>query len=234
MAGLGAASGTQRGDKRTLMPRCGTPSDTLDAMSDEARQDEIYALLKMHPAIRAWQRREEHDRALQYLYVNAEGLIALIDQLNEDGLGLLLMTQSPVPDEDDEAWRQFLIELGRRWHNYAASAVTVVDHTRRLMEGESTSFSEQCAAARAVQLDNPVIQFTHRSRVYLLHLGVFNPTVRMQLACKRCKSVWYVGVSQAKEKAPGAWRPSERSRARSVTACQQAASGEPESCSWRT
>ena len=57
------------------------------------------------------------------------------------------------------------------------------------MEGESTSFSEQCAAARKVQLDNPVIQFTHRSRAYPLHLGVFNPTVRMRVvAGKRGKA----------------------------------------------
>ena len=60
--------------------------------------------------------------------------IQAIDLLNVGGLGIRLMLQGDIPAEEEH--RVFDTLIGRTWHNFVASAVTFVDHTRTLIVGE--------------------------------------------------------------------------------------------------
>jgi hypothetical protein len=147
---------------------------------DDAGRDPATLLreLQEHPAMAAYFRREAVERSYTILSINGQDLIDWIDKLSEGNRGLLVMAQDAQGEELKE---QYIIELYRHWHNYVASAMTLVAHVRRVKNKESTSFQDEYERQRKLHLGaSPVVRFTQDLRNYLLHYGFPKSTLRMQ------------------------------------------------------
>lgn len=149
-------------------------ADVGDRSEDElrARLSEIEAILEQHPALR---RVREMDRAREWYVRNAEDLLLAVDALNDDDLGFrLFMMGDEVPWDDDDGTREFFVEVGRHWHNYVASAMTVVDHMRHLFDAQPEDLQAEYAhKIKELIVPHDVVAFVHRSRQVALHRRVF-------------------------------------------------------------
>ncbi|NYJ00247.1 hypothetical protein HNR19_000945 [Nocardioides thalensis] len=141
----------------------------------QARKIEIEAILEQHPALRAVQQMEEMDRAREWYVRNADHLLSAMDALNHDDLGFrLFMMGNEVAWNDEDGTREFFVEMGRHWHNYVASAVTVADHMRELFKEQSEDLhAEYVQKIDELIKPHAVVAFVHRSRNVALHRGVF-------------------------------------------------------------
>lgn len=101
----------------------------------------------------------------------------------------MLGDEVPWDDEDDDPLREFVVEIGRLWHNYVASAVTVVDHMRKLFDKQPADLqSEYKQKIEELILPHDVVDFVHKSRQVAVHKGVFTPGATMRF--QRGKQ-WY-------------------------------------------
>ncbi len=107
------------------------------------------------------------------LIENAQHLVEWIDAFDGDH-GSILMSQ-----HQEEAREQYNDELCRRWHNYAASAMTLVSHYRTLMKAQAEEFRTRVTAKRVEVLDVPVVPFTQGLRNFMLHRWWPNSFLRM-------------------------------------------------------
>ncbi len=75
--------------------------------------------------------------------------------------------------------QSFLKEVMRKFHNFVASALMLVDHTRILSDKlyKDTQFAETYAAEVEKRFkSDAAIQFVHRLRSYVLHCGLPEPS----------------------------------------------------------
>jgi hypothetical protein len=147
---------------------------------DEGQRRDPLTLLdeiETHPAMAAYYRREAILRSYTILTINGETLVDWIDAFSNGDQSLLVMAQDT---QGSELREQYNIELYRHWHNYAASALTLVDHVRRVMRKESTTFQEAYERRKNLLVASPVVAVTKGLRIYLLHRGFPSSTLRMQ------------------------------------------------------
>src|SRR4051794_6169743 len=105
-----------------------------DRPSDATAPSELRELLAKIDAHPGTQARREWD-ALTYVHAaligNEHELLAMIDAIenNVDNMGITMAGNVPP----DEPRRALYADLFRRLHNFVASAVTLIDHSRNLM-----------------------------------------------------------------------------------------------------
>lgn len=140
------------------------------------RLAEVEAALEQNTALLHVQEMEEMDRAREWYLRNAADLRLAMNSLNESGLGLqLFLRGGEVAWDDEDGTREFFVNVGLRWHNYVASAVTVADHMKHLFRAQHDDLKSEYEG-KIAELIAPhgVVAFVHRSRNVTLHRGVFN------------------------------------------------------------
>lgn len=134
---------------------------------------QLEAQVDEHPALSVIQQSEELDRAMRWYVGNAAECLKTIDALNHDGLGMRLLAEGEVPWGDD-LHREYVVELGRAWHNFVAGAKTFADHMRLHFDSQPAELKAEYEHKKRDLLDpHDVIAFVSRSRNVLLHGGVF-------------------------------------------------------------
>lgn len=149
--------------------------DGQRALREELQQPE--AQMTEHPALLVIQQSEELDRAMRWYVGNAAACLQTIDALNHDGLGMNLLAEGEVAYGDD-LHREYVVELGRAWHNFVAGAKTVADHMRLQFDSQPADLRAEYEQRKRELLDpHDVIAFVSRARNVLLHGGVFQTGV---------------------------------------------------------
>jgi hypothetical protein len=104
--------------------------------------------------------------------MNAQELIEITRRVNDPDEGIRLMAV-----DNEEAGQQTHREVTRRVHNFAAAAVTLVDHTRIFMRenyGGTPILDRYQAKIDADVANDPLARFVKDLRNYMLHKGLPN------------------------------------------------------------
>jgi hypothetical protein len=102
--------------------------------------------------------------------INAQELIEVTQQVQDPDEGLRLMSLA-----NKEAGQQTHREVNRRIHNFAVSALTLVEHTRIFMRehyGRTSLLDRYEAKAKEEFATDPVSQFVQKLRNYMVHKGL--------------------------------------------------------------
>jgi hypothetical protein len=129
----------------------------------------LRAQLAVHPGKIARLRWDEVGRSHAVWSRNTQELMALLQAgENQEDLIAELVQNVRAPLIRNE----FLAQLDQRLHNMTASAVSLVDHTRKLLKHyPKTAFASAFESRNTVIRDAPSSQFIRRFRNYLLHYG---------------------------------------------------------------
>jgi len=119
--------------------------------------------------------------SLNILQMNGLELLEAARRVGDPDQGLQLMSVA-----NREAGQQAHRELSRHVHNFAASAKTLVDHTRVFLEAEYATTPIFKAIGQKIKdsfVGNPVVAFVHDLRNYMVHKGL--PKSHMFLEVKQ-------------------------------------------------
>jgi hypothetical protein len=159
----------------------------MDAMEDTRPEDRNATPLEAaqrrvieHPG---YKEKELYDGLARTMYAvfmpNRDELIALLDRAKNDPELAIELFQN--------MWRpnvrmQFEGAIMRALHNYVASAMALVEHTRRIMRDRSGPIVDEFERRKLAVLDHPEIQFIQNLRNYVLHrsLPFIGHQVRVQ------------------------------------------------------
>ncbi len=122
-----------------------------------------------------------HSRSfsLNTFQINSLELLEATKKIRDPDLGLPLMSEG-----NREAGVQAHREINRYIHNFVASAKTLVDHTRVFMEEEYSGQSvmaEYLSKVKGALANEPVVKFVHDLRNYMLHKGLPNSQMFIEL-----------------------------------------------------
>jgi len=118
--------------------------------------------------------------SLNIFKMNAVELLEATRSMRDPNQGVELMS-----DKNRDAGEQAHRELSRHIHNFTASAKTLVDHTRVFIEEnyKGTPLEERyCCEIKNTFSDNPVSKFVHDLRNYLVHRGLPNSEMFLQIS----------------------------------------------------
>lgn len=113
--------------------------------------------------------------SLNILYINGEELLAATERLHDPDVGATLLDEANR-EAGDQAHREFK----RHLHNFVASAMTVVDHTRVMMEeryGDESVHAEYLDHITNTVAKSPVCKFVQNMRNYIVHKGLPNSQI---------------------------------------------------------
>jgi hypothetical protein len=149
-----------------------------EARALHAEQVDLEKAAEQHPALRAVQQMEEMRRVMLWYGKNGAEVVEIVKALNHDGLGTRFLMEPEVPLFDD-GHLDYVTELGRRWHNYVASAEAVAEHMfHQFKDEQPADLRAEYKQKKADLLDpHDVVAFVARSRNIILHKGVFNTGV---------------------------------------------------------
>lgn len=166
--------------------------------------EELDSKMANHPALVAIQQMEELQTAMWWEAGNAAECLKTIDMLKENGLGIRLMMQGEIPAEEEH--RDFDTLLGRTWHNFVASAATLVEHTRRQLRALPQELQAEYGVKKRELLDpHDVVKFVSRCRNVVVHDGAlqtgltlkftqtgqaFDPNFRADILLNRYRNWW--------------------------------------------
>lgn len=110
---------------------------------------------------------------------NSHDLIALLDRAANDGnlaIELFQNVRRPIVRTRFEGM------VARALHNYVASAMALVEHTRRIMRDRSGPIVDEFEQRKHDVVSNPEVPFIHNLRNYVLHhsLPFIGHEVRLQ------------------------------------------------------
>lgn len=150
--------------------------DSLADRRAKARKEEIHAT-------RSWD-------ALGHMHVvhivNYFELLNLIEELEENVQGV-----GRAMTEDSQTRSNQFLEITRRLHNFVASAVTLVDHTRKLMNNyQGTPTWDEYQTRTADAKKNAVVPLITKLRNYVLHAGL--PAIGFQVTINNGIATSYV------------------------------------------
>jgi hypothetical protein len=159
----------------------------MNAMED--KQQENQNATRLEAAQRriiehhGYKEKELYDGLARTMYAvfmpNRDELVALLDRAKNDPELAIELFQN--------MWRpnirmQFEGAVMRALHNYVASAMALVEHTRRIMRDRSGPIVDEFERRKLAVLDHPEIQFIQNLRNYVLHrsLPFIGHEVRVQ------------------------------------------------------
>ena len=141
----------------------------LEDASHEERLRAAEQAVEEEPGWLAYQRWQELGRTLNVHMRNLRSLAALIDSPNSDADLAMELIQNVHPPH---VRNEFFAGLDQFLHNALASAVTLVDHTRRRIDRyEGTEFAAEFTLRNNLIKNDPRAVFIRRLRNYLLHYG---------------------------------------------------------------
>lgn len=115
-------------------------------------------------------------RSWSVFWRNANELVGLLHSVETDVVASLRLMQDPNHgDEDSGAFhRELWAALDQRLHNLVAAAVSLIDHTRPLIDfyENDSAFQHEFMERNAAVATSPRASFLRRLRNYLLHYGV--------------------------------------------------------------
>ena len=117
--------------------------------------------------------------SLNIFQMNAVALIEASLHASDPDHGMSLMA-----DENREAGTQAHREFNRHLHNFTASAMTLVDHTRVFMNenyADTAFHAAYQAQVLAAFKDDPLSQFIQKLRNYMVHKGLPNTEMFLDL-----------------------------------------------------
>lgn len=130
--------------------------------------------------------------SLNIFRMNAVALIEATQHIRDTDNGLSLMSQ----DNRDEG-RQAHRELSRHLHNFTASAMTLVDHTRVFMKANYEGTSVHADYLRDVTqafATDPVSQFVQGLRNYMVHKGLPNSQMFFEMKANQGDATFVTGI----------------------------------------
>jgi len=112
---------------------------------------------------------QQHERSFSYniFHGNMNELLAALGVLDNFSVGMKLMSQN-----NGEVGTQFHREANRLFHNFLASAMTLISHTRNFMEQHYKDIPVFQVYTQKVQSElanDPLCRFIQELRNYLLH-----------------------------------------------------------------
>lgn len=137
------------------------------------RYFELEKELENHPGFMYLKRREVHSRSLKVFGGNYKDLISLIDAIQDYKFYLRQKSANTVG--------LLQSDLIRLLHNYLASAISLVDHTRSYVKKWHADDVFKLAYEDKVKsyfIDDKVARMTSDLRNYLLHRGFPSSTIR--------------------------------------------------------
>jgi hypothetical protein len=140
--------------------------DTADS-AWETRVKELRTRIRRHPGQLAEIKWEGLRRVADVLGRNLRELLMVLEAPNRDvQLALELIQNVRRSDIRDD----YFAVLDQRLHNFVASATTLIDHTRRHVDGyQGTAFAREYENRKVLVTDAPVASFVKSLRNYLLH-----------------------------------------------------------------
>ena len=157
-----------------------TPSRD-EAQALRAELEGLEKAVEQHPALGVVQQMEEMRRAMLWYGKNGAEVVQVVKALNHDGLGTRLLMEPEVPLFDD-GHLDYVTELGRRWHNYVASAKTVAEHMRvQFGKHPADLQAEYERKKKELLAPHDVVAFVTRARDVVMHQGVINTGVTWRL-----------------------------------------------------
>lgn len=123
-----------------------------------------------------------HQRSFSFnvFQMNAVELIEAAERLKDPDQGMVLMME-----KNREAGRQAHRELNRHVHNFVSSSLTLVEHTRVFMRKHYAGTDLLATYEKQVSTtfsQSPVAQFVQGLRNYMLHRGLPNSSMFMNVA----------------------------------------------------
>ena len=147
-------------------------------------------------------------RSLEVVRGNADELVEWIDLLNQGNVGLLVMAQGGIVEPGDNV-DEYVDELSRLWHNFIASAMTLVTHVQRVRKKQSPEFQAAYDNARKELLSAPVVPFVQGLRNYWVHKWTPSNFVRMKFGGNQ-PPTYVVGCTSADLLAEWNWTAPQR------------------------
>jgi hypothetical protein len=151
-------------------------SDDERAAALEAAQQRIID----HPGYEAKQLYDGLARTVYAVFIpNRNELIALLDRAASDAnlaIELFQNVRRPIVRTRFEGM------VARALHNYVASAMALVEHTRRIMRDRTGPIADEFEQRKRDVISNPEVPFIHNLRNYVLHhsLPFIGHEVRLQ------------------------------------------------------
>lgn len=139
-------------------------------MMNDSKQAEFPHPIHDLPGAAFLNRARMRSFSLNIFRMNALELIEVAQKVKDPVQGFLMMTEA-----NREAGLQAHRELNRRVHNFAASALTLVEHTRVFMRkhyADSPVLATYEAKAKETFAQSPVAQFVQGLRNYMVHRGL--------------------------------------------------------------
>ncbi|MEW6477167.1 MAG: hypothetical protein AB1679_33345 [Actinomycetota bacterium] len=140
-------------------------------MSEEAgRLDVIRNRIRSHPGYIEYMNCLAFEQTIAGVFSpNLRELVELLERAARDeGLAIELIQNVRRPDIRE----RFQAALTRALHNYVASAMTLVDHARRLMRGRSGPVVDEFQQLKLAVVERGEVQFVHGLRNFMLHRTV--------------------------------------------------------------
>jgi hypothetical protein len=148
--------------------------------SDATGLRDLFERIEAHPGVIA--RRNWDALALVHsaAWGNEKELLAMVAAIegNVEGIGIV-MAGNMTPERQRKGLQT---ELFRLFHNYVASCVTLIDHTRNLIRRyEGTPTHDEYQRRILVLRESGLSPFIVKLRVYVLHVGLPALGVRLHI-----------------------------------------------------
>jgi len=147
----------------------------LTPQTESITLEEYFEGIEALQQTEGWRIHQDMERLGLSFYVFHENYHDLISSLHINYADFLLNFDVRNSPE----MQRFLKEVMRKFHNFVASALMLVDHTRNLRDKlyENAEFAATYDAEVKKRFKlNPAIQFVHRLRSYVLHCGLPEPS----------------------------------------------------------
>jgi hypothetical protein len=142
-------------------------AETSDFDAHRVRLAAAEQRLADHPSLREFNECTAFGGTITDVFIpNAQELRALLDAAATDwrlALELIQNVHEPVVRE------KFRADLRRALHNYLASVMTMVEHSRRLVRGRIDQVAEEYADRKATLLQHGEIAFVQDLRNFTMH-----------------------------------------------------------------
>lgn len=152
-------------------------------MTDDESEIPDYAAIaeqiQQHPGNHAGRSWDSLEHVHSVLTTNERELVALVSAIEQNKNNLATTVVGNMGPQQPRT--ALFRELLRRLHNYVASAGTLIDHTRNLIETyQGTPTHEQYLERLAAAKRENVLPFVSKLRNYVLHVGI--PAIGVQLS----------------------------------------------------
>ncbi len=145
----------------------GSVSSPGDHDSIQDRLDDVQRRLHAHPGYREYLACEQLRRTINAVFVlNLKMLVAVLARPARDQALAIELFQNVRRPDVREGYEGAVTNT---LHNYVAGSATLVDHTRRLMDGRTGPIAEEFEQRKTQVASDPQVLFIKNLRNFVLH-----------------------------------------------------------------